>query len=79
MSETREILFERRGAAGLVTLNRLAALNAVTHGMVKALRAQLDAWANDASITRVVIQAAAGRAFSAGGDIRHLYHLGVAG
>ena len=37
-----EILFERRGAAGLITLNRPQALNAVTHGMVLALRAQLD-------------------------------------
>ncbi|MEI9805190.1 MAG: enoyl-CoA hydratase/isomerase family protein [Pseudolabrys sp.] len=39
-----EILFERRGASGLVTLNRPKALNAVTHGMVLALRAQLDDW-----------------------------------
>jgi len=76
---TDEILFERRGAAGLVTLNRPAALNAVTHAMVLALRAQLDAWANDESITRVVIMAAGERAFSAGGDIRHLYELGKAG
>ena len=29
-----EILFERRGAAGIVTLNRPKALNAVTHAMV---------------------------------------------
>ncbi len=79
MTEQADILFERRGAAGLVTLNRPAALNAVTHGMVLALRAQLDRWADDAGITRVVIQAAPGRAFSAGGDIRHLYELGKAG
>jgi enoyl-CoA hydratase len=76
---TDDILFERRGAAGLVTLNRPQALNAVTHGMVLALRAQLDSWANDPAITRVVIQAAGERAFSAGGDIRHLYDLGKAG
>ncbi|HET9617792.1 MAG TPA: enoyl-CoA hydratase/isomerase family protein [Pseudolabrys sp.] len=74
-----EILFERRGAAGLVTLNRPKALNAVTHGMVKALRAQLDAWAADDAVTRVVVTAAGERAFSAGGDIRHLYDLGQAG
>ena len=79
MTEQADILFERRGAAGLVTLNRPAALNAVTHGMVLALRAQLDRWADDAGITRVVIQAAGNRAFSAGGDIRHLYELGKAG
>jgi enoyl-CoA hydratase len=74
-----EILFERRGAAGIITLNRPKALNAVTHGMVRSLRAELDRWANDPTITRVVILAAGGRAFSAGGDIRALYELGKAG
>ena len=74
-----EILFERRGAAGVVTLNRPKALNAVTHGMVRALRAELDRWANDPAITRVVVMAAGERAFSAGGDIRALYDLGKAG
>jgi enoyl-CoA hydratase len=76
---TYEILFARRGAAGLVTLNRPKALNAVTHGMVHALRAQLETWANDDAVTRVVVTAAGDRAFSAGGDIRHLYDLGQAG
>jgi len=74
-----EILFERCGAAGIVTLNRPKALNAVTHAMVRALRAELDRWANDPAITRVVIMAAGERAFSAGGDIRALYDLGKAG
>ena len=78
MSE-RDILFERRGAAGIVTLNRPKALNAVTHGMVKALRAQLGAWADNPAITRVVITGAGERAFSAGGDIRALYDLGQSG
>jgi len=76
---TADILFERRGAAGLVTLNRPQALNAVTHEMVLALHAQLVAWAGDPAITRVVITAAGERAFSAGGDIRALYDLGCAG
>ncbi len=74
-----DILFERRGAAGLVTLNRPKALNAVTHEMVRALRTQLDAWAADDAVTRVVLTAAGDRAFSAGGDIRALYELGRAG
>jgi enoyl-CoA hydratase len=74
-----EILFERRGAAGLITLNRPKALNAVSHGMVLALRAQLDRWADDPAITRVVVTAAGDRAFSAGGDIRALYDVGKAG
>ncbi|HXX25268.1 MAG TPA: enoyl-CoA hydratase/isomerase family protein [Pseudolabrys sp.] len=76
---TDEILFDRRGAAGIVTLNRPKALNAVTHTMVRALRAQLDAWAADPTVTRVVITANGERAFSAGGDIRALTDLGRAG
>jgi enoyl-CoA hydratase len=79
MNANPDILFERRGAAGIVTLNRPQALNAVTHGMVRALAAQLDVWRDDGAVTRIVIQAAGERAFSAGGDIRALYELGRAG
>src|SRR6202035_1444800 len=79
MTAAAEILFERRGAAGLVTLNRPQALNAVTHGMVRALRVRLDQWRDDPAVTRVVVTAAGGRAFSAGGDLRELYDLGQAG
>jgi enoyl-CoA hydratase len=74
-----DILFARKGAAGLITLNRPRALNAVTFEMVRALAAQLAEWEDDPAITRVVITAAGGRAFCAGGDIRELYDLGRAG
>src|SRR5882757_8615013 len=78
-SENGEILFERRGAAGIVTLNRPKALNAVTHAMVRALVRQLAEWQHDGAVTRVIVTAAGERAFSAGGDIRALYELGRAG
>ena len=74
-----EILFERRGAAGLITLNRPKALNAVTLAMVRALTQQLNEWADDPAVTRVVLTAAGERAFCAGGDIRALYEAGRAG
>jgi enoyl-CoA hydratase len=74
-----EILFDRRGTAGLVTLNRPQALNAVTLGMVRAFTRQLTEWRDDPAITRVVLTAAGGRAFSAGGDIRALYDAGTSG
>ncbi len=79
MNSTSDIAFERCGAAGLVTLNRPQTLNAVTHDMLRALRRQLDAWADDGAVTRVIVTAAGGRAFSAGGDIRALYEQGKAG
>ncbi len=74
-----EILFSRQGAAGLVTLNRPAALNAVTHAMVRALAAKLAEWEGDPAVTRVIVEAAPARAFSAGGDIRAIYDLGRSG
>ena len=74
-----ELLCERRGVAGLVTLNRPQALNALTHAMVLELSRALDAWADDPAVTRIVVTGAGERAFCAGGDIRHLYDLGKAG
>jgi enoyl-CoA hydratase len=75
----QDILFERRGAAGVVTLNRPRALNALTHDMVRALAARLADWALDDAVTRVIVTAEGERAFCAGGDIRALYDLGRAG
>ncbi|HWA89629.1 MAG TPA: enoyl-CoA hydratase/isomerase family protein [Rhizomicrobium sp.] len=79
MTEDADVLFERRGGAGLVTLNRPKALNALTHAMVLAMRAQLKDWADDASVKTVVVQGAGEKAFCAGGDIRSLYESGKAG
>jgi enoyl-CoA hydratase len=74
-----DILFERRGTAGVIILNRPQALNAVSHAMVRALAQQLADWESDGAVTRVLITASGGRAFSAGGDLRALYDLGRAG
>src|SRR5215475_7678601 len=78
MSEA-EVLFETRGAIGLVTLNRPKALNALTRDMALAMKAQLDAWVGDTQVKTVVVQGAGDRAFCAGGDIRSLYESGRAG
>lgn len=73
-----EIRFERIGRAGVITLARPGALNALTHRMVKALAGALYAWRADDEIAVVVIKAE-GRAFCAGGDIMHIYESGRAG
>jgi len=70
---TEEILFEQAGAWGVITLNRPKALNALTPGMVVAMKTQLDAWASDASIHAVMIKGAGEKSFCAGGDIRWLH------
>ena len=74
-----EILCETRGHAGVVTLNRPRALNALTLGMVRGLARALVAWEHDPAIRHVVVVGAGEKAFCAGGDIRLLYELGKAG
>lgn len=78
MSEA-EVICERREAAGLIMLNRPQALNALTLAMVRDMRRALESWARDGAVTRVVVSGAGERAFCAGGDIRRLYELGLAG
>lgn len=74
-----EVLFETRGALGLITLNRPKALNALTRPMCVAMKAQLDAWKDDDAVRTVAVCGAGERAFCAGGDIRSLYESGKAG
>ncbi len=79
MAGEAQVLFDRRGCAGIVTLNRPAALNAVTLDMVRMLRDQLERWRHDDAVSRVVVTGAGDRAFSAGGDLRALFAAGRAG
>ena len=75
----QDVLFTRDGHSGVITLNRPEALNAVTLGMVREIHPQLTVWVDDPGIRHVLIEAAGGKAFSAGGDIRALYDWGRAG
>ena len=77
MTDEPHVLFEKRGAAGLITLNRPKALNALTHGMCLSMTMQLKAWAVQDDVKVIVIQGSGERAFCAGGDIRSLYESGV--
>jgi len=69
------ILFETVQNIGLITLNRVDALNALTLEMIVTLRAQLLTWKTDPTILAVVLCSASSKAFCAGGDVRALYHL----
>lgn len=70
---TEDVLFELRGHAGVITLNRPKALNALNHDMVIAMARQLSVWEIDDRVRHVVIKGAGEKAFCAGGDIRNLY------
>lgn len=74
-----EVLFERRGRLGVVTLNRPKAVNALTAGMVGALLEQLTLWADDDGVATVLVQGAGSRGLCAGGDIVAIYEDMLAG
>jgi enoyl-CoA hydratase/carnithine racemase len=74
MTDTAEPLIRRgRDARGVVTLtlNRPQAFNALSSGMLTALQAELDALKADET-ARVLVLAAAGKAFCAGHDLKEM-------
>ena len=68
-----EVLFERRGRLGVVTLNRPRAVNALTAGMASAMLEQLTLWADDDAVAAVLVRGAGDRGLCAGGDIVAIY------
>lgn len=83
VSADGHVLAERRGAIGLITLNRPGTLNALSLAMVRDLTQVLLDWRPDMSIAGVVVRGA-GRegkppAFCAGGDIRFFHQAALAG
>ncbi len=78
MTEATEVLFERRGPAAWITLNRPDKLNAMNGEMVRQLRQRLREAESDDTV-KVVVLAGAGRAFSAGYDISEEVHDQIEG
>ncbi len=74
-----EVLFERRGHLGVITLNRPKAVNALNAGMVQAMLDQLTAWADDDAVATVLVRGAGDRGLCAGGDIVAIYQDMLAG
>ena len=63
------LLFEQRGPIGVVTMNRPERLNAIDHGMLRALKSFFEQRHRDYA-TRVIIVTGAGRASCAGLDLK---------
>lgn len=76
MTEQYEnILVERRGRVGLVTLNRPAALNALNKATMDELVAAVTAMDADPGVGAVVVTGSA-KAFAAGADIKEMQSKG---
>lgn len=74
-----EALYAVDGPLGRVRLNRPQAINALTRGMIDSLKDRLGAWASDESVAAVVIDGAGERGLCAGGDVRAVRELVLAG
>jgi enoyl-CoA hydratase len=77
-SQDAAIRTDLEGAAGIVTLNRPRALNALTTAMRAEIAAAFAAWARDPQVYAAVIVSATDRAFCAGGDVREMVEWGKA-
>jgi enoyl-CoA hydratase len=64
------------GAAGVVTLDRPQALNALTAAMRAVIGEALAAWVRDPQVYAAIIVSANDRAFCAGGDVREMVECG---
>ncbi|XP_055734957.1 3-hydroxyisobutyryl-CoA hydrolase, mitochondrial [Salvelinus fontinalis] len=74
-----EILVEKVGNAGVITLNRPKALNALNMNMIRLMYPQLKKWETDKETDLVIVKGAGGKAFCAGGDIRAVTEAGKIG
>ncbi|GLF96984.1 enoyl-CoA hydratase/isomerase family protein [Streptomyces yaizuensis] len=73
------VLLRTEGRAARITLDRPAALNALTRPMVRAMDAALAAWEGDPAVGVVVVAGAGERGLCAGGDIRAFHADAVSG
>jgi enoyl-CoA hydratase len=74
-----DVTAERMGRAGLITLDRPAALNALTLPMIRQIRTALDRHLADPAVEVIVIRSTSPKAFCAGGDMRRIRELSLAG
>ncbi|EHS53345.1 Enoyl-CoA hydratase/isomerase [Rhizobium sp. PDO1-076] len=74
-----EILTARKGALGLIALNRPRVLNSLSHEMVVDFGKALNAFETDPQVAAVLVTGEGERGLCAGGDIRMFYESGKAG
>ncbi|XP_039455822.1 3-hydroxyisobutyryl-CoA hydrolase, mitochondrial isoform X2 [Oreochromis aureus] len=74
-----EVLLEKVGRAGVITMNRPKVLNALNLTMIQQIYPQLKKWESDNETDIVIIKGAGDKAFCAGGDIRAVTEAGKVG
>jgi enoyl-CoA hydratase/carnithine racemase len=75
VSAESEVLFRVVNRVAIITVNRPAALNALSHAMVRELAVLIKRCRTDSEIVAVVLRGAGTKGFCAGGDVRALHGM----
>lgn len=83
LSAENHVVAELRGRVGCITLNRPQALNALSLGMIRAIKQALLDWRDDENVLAVAVRGmnkvGPFGAFCAGGDIRFFHQAALSG
>ncbi|HLJ67642.1 MAG TPA: enoyl-CoA hydratase-related protein [Chloroflexota bacterium] len=72
------ILVDRRGPAGIITINRPRVLNALSHETLQEISSAFDELVADPEVRAIIVTGSGDRAFAAGADIAELQSLATA-
>ncbi|XP_072173731.1 3-hydroxyisobutyryl-CoA hydrolase, mitochondrial-like [Diadema setosum] len=78
-SAEEDVVLERVDSAGVITLNRPKALNALNLSMVMKITPKLREWCADPTVSMVIMKGTGDKAFCAGGDIKAVTDAGKVG
>ena len=73
------VTVEKMGRAGVIGLDRPKALNALNMEMIEVIASALDDFEADPAVELIILRSKSERAFCAGGDMRHIRTLSLAG
>lgn len=79
ITDEQHVLSNIVGYAGVITLNRPKALNALSLSMIREITRVLIDWKDDSRVRTIIIQSGNEKAFCAGGDIRSVYEARCTG
>ncbi len=73
MIDTKDICIEVVNHIGVIQLNRVKALNALSLPMIEKISYFLDQWENDSNIYMILFKSLNDKFFCSGGDVKSLY------
>lgn len=78
-ADEEHVIVSASGGLGRIVLDRPRAINALTPGMIDAVRHALGSWRNDPDVELVLLTGEGERGFCAGADVRALHRAAAGG